>query len=163
MKVKHAITMLAVAAAILATRSEAVTDHYRVYGNTCHSITPGLMGEVSQHGLGNITSAQGMRVACPLTIPEKNYTEGSLSFTGFDRSGNDGLSCTLNFSSNNGDVFNTVTSNTTGSDNFAIKFGNTVRVVPTGAQKIMWITCRIPPTYNGWMSVLTAVYVTVTY
>jgi hypothetical protein len=154
--------MLAVAVGIFAARSEALTDYYRVYGNSCYSITPGLMGEVSQHGLGNTTSAQGMKVACPVTIPEKNYTEGYLSFSGYDRSGNDNLSCTMNFSNNTGDVLNTVTSNTTGSGH-GIKFGNGVRVTPTGAQKIMWITCRIPPTYDGWMSLLTSVYMTLNY
>lgn len=160
---KHSMMMLALAAGIFASRSEAVTDYYNVYGNSCYSTTPGLMGEVSQHGLGNISSAQGMKVACPLTIPNRNYTEGYISFSGFDRSGNDALSCTMNFSSNNGDVLNTVTTSTIGSSNYAIKYGDGVRVSPTGAQKILWITCRIPPTYNGWMSVLTSVYVSVTY
>lgn len=59
-------------------------------------------------------------------------------------------------------ALNTVTTSTIGSG-FGIKYGDGVRVNPTGAQKIMWITCRIPPTYNGWISTLTAVNMGWTY
>ena len=160
---KHTIKLLAVAAGIFATVTEADTDYYNVHGTNCHSTTLGLMGEAAQHGLGNGNSAQALTVACPVTIPEKNYTEAYLNFSGYDRSGNDNLSCTLNFSDDTGNSFSTATSKTTGSSNYSIKYGNAVRIYPTNAQTVMWINCRIPPTNNGWMSVLTSVYTTLSY
>ncbi len=161
---KKMISMLAVAAGFLAARPEAATDYYRVQGNLCYSTTQGMSGQYAQHGIGNSSSTQAMYLACPVTIPEKNYTEGTLNFTGYDRSGNDNISCTMNWTDNTGNAYSFVTSNTTGSDNYNVKFGNTVRVSPVGAQKIMWVSCRLPPTYNGgWMSVLTGIYVWLNY
>lgn len=159
----NTIKMLAVAAGILAIRSEAATNYYSVHGSICHSITPGVMGEVAQHGLGNNSSTQALTVACPITVPYRNYTEGYLSLSGYDRSANDYLSCTMNFADDTGNSYNTATSKTTGSSNYDIRYGNGVRVSPTATGSMMWITCRIPPTYNGWMSVLTSVYATMTY
>jgi hypothetical protein len=139
--------MLVLAAGVFATKSESYTDYYRIYGTSCHSITPGLMGEVFQYGIGNPSSTQALNVVCPVTVPELNYTEGYLAFTGYDRNGADDLSCSMNFSNNDGNVLNSVSTAT-----------------PTGAQKILWLGCRIPPTYNGgWMSILTALNINLKY
>jgi hypothetical protein len=157
--------MLVLVAGIFATKSESfTTNYYRIHGASCHSTTPGLTGEAFQYGIGNPSSTQALNVVCPVTVPELNYTEGYLAFTGYDRNGADDLSCSMNFSNNDGNVLNSVSTATTGSDLSKLKFGNGVRVTPTGAQKILWLGCRIPPTYNGgWMSILTALNINLKY
>jgi hypothetical protein len=157
--------MLVLVAGIFATKSESfTTNYYRIHGASCHSTTPGLTGEAFQYGIGNPSSTQALNVACPVTVPELNYTEGYLAFLGYDRHGTDAVSCTMNFTNNDGSISNSVSTATTGSDLSKVKYGNGVRVSPTGVQKILWLNCRIPPTYNGgWMSILTSLYIGLTY
>jgi hypothetical protein len=160
-EVNKAMKMLVLVAGIFATKSMAETEYFTIYGNSCQSTTEGLMGQVSQHGLGNPSPTTALNVVCPVTLPVRspNYSEGYISLSGFDRHGSEGVSCTMNFSSITGDVINSVTSTTRGSSISVIKYGNGVRVTPSATSENLWVTCRIPPTYNGgWMSVLTSVY-----
>jgi len=161
--VGNAMKIWVVVAAVFAAKSEATTDYYRIYGNSCHSITHGLTGEYAQHGFGNNSSTQALTVVCPVTVPDENYSEGYIGMAGYDRHPTEILSCTMNFSSPDGNVLNTATSKTSGSDNFNVKYGNGVRVSPTSDHHILWESCRIPPKSGGWMSVLTSVYLNLTY
>lgn len=162
---KKAMTILFLAAGIFAAKSQAAyTYSYEIHGSSCHSTTPGVMGEASQYGLGNNSSTQALVVVCPITVPQQRYIEGYISLSGFDRHGTDNLSCTMNFSSEDGYGLVSAKSSTSGSDLSKVKYGNGVRVSPTAANDILWVSCRIPPTYNsGWMSMLTSVYMTLSY
>lgn len=161
---KSALSILVMVAGILATKTAANTDQYEIHGSSCHSTTPGLMGEAAQWGLGNNSPTQALVVVCPVTVPQKNYTEGYISLSGYDRHPTDALSCTINFSSDDGGGLNSAKSSTTGVDLTKVKYGNGVRATPTATRNILWVSCRIPPKDSqGWMSVLTSVYFTMTY
>jgi hypothetical protein len=160
-KMKNAMKILAMAAGIFATGSEAASNYYKIYGNSCFSATPGLTARITNSGIYNPSSTEAMTVICPITVPDVNYTEGYIGFSGWLRNATDNLSCTLNFSSTDG--LGTNSNKATISTSGAFVQYASARVNPAAGNSNAWVHCRIPKTYDATPSYLTRVVLTLTY
>lgn len=96
------MNILIAAAGMLAFRAEAGSAYFKIQGNSRHSTTAGVPAIPTRYGIYNASSSKAMEVICPVQAPDAQFTYGYIGFAAYQRNPNDALSCTLNFTSPDG-------------------------------------------------------------
>lgn len=127
-----------------------------ISGNSCHA-TQGGTAIITRYGLYNPT-AYGVEVSCPFNYPNANYTYGYIGVSAYHRNPNNAFSCTLNMTPDDGTSWVTAvasTSNYQSARQYFTRYTNAA----VGSRSV-WLTCWIPPAYQGNYSYLNSIYIT---
>lgn len=153
---KKAMNFLALALALGAAESASAASVYlEISGNSCHTAQGG-QGIPTRYGLYN-PGPYGVDVVCPVQTPEGYYTYGYIGFAAYRRNPNDGMSCTLNMTNDDGNYYSGAVasiSNYGSARLYASRYTNT-----QVASDVIWVTCHIPAPYSGSYSYLNSIVV----
>jgi hypothetical protein len=140
---------------LAAGKASATVLTYSIKGSSCASITPGVVGKISQWGLN---SAQTMSVTCPVILPlTPQYKNVYFTLNGYNRTSTDYISCTL--MATNSEGANPITKTLALTLNWSpMQQKSDVLPVWNSAQ-LYSVSCRIP----GGENYLTGIFLGVEY
>lgn len=126
-------------------------------GNSCLANAGGQPVIPTRYGIYNPSSYSAAEVTCPIQVPRADYTYGYIGISAYRRNQNDGLSCTINMSNDDGSYWTsavaTIPAGNTGRQ-YATRYTNA-----TVGSRTIWVTCHIPASVSGNNSYLTNIYI----
>jgi hypothetical protein len=159
---KSSLALILGAVLLGAGGASAATESLLIHGSSCFNTTAGVNISYSQWGPYNSSTATGVTVNCPVTMPSRNYVSMFLQVSGWSRNNSaNKLSCTVNNTGYDGFSLSSNTATIPYNPGAANTWTTTIN--PSWQNVWPYITCYIPPNNGNGISYLSTIYLQGTY